>query len=269
MLSDYLIVSDVDGTLLPGDGELPRRTVEAIRRFIAEGGNFSLNTGRVHFGCSSLLKELGIRIPSIHCNGAYLYDPAADREIEPTYLPREAREGLLKAAEYFPDVCLAVFDEHSFIRLNQPRVVTEVCRRWCEELPLTRPEDVPGEWYKALLFREAEGMTELHAYLDQNPLPGCCYVNSAASLCEIMEKTVNKGEGLRKLARVLGIPIENTFAIGDYFNDVSMLKAAGTSVAVGDGAPEIRAMCDMTVGPCAGGAAADLIEYLEKKEGLR
>lgn len=42
-----------------------------------------------------------------------------------------------------------------------------------------------------------------------------------------------------------------------------MLKAAGTSVAVGDGAKDIVDMCDMVVGPCAQGAVADLIEYIE------
>ena len=269
MLSKYLIVADVDGTLLPQDKKLPRRTVEAVRRFIAGGGNFSLDTGRVHQGCRELLEELGIRIPSVHCNGAYLYDPASDREIESTYLPREARARLFQAAEAFPDICLATFDPQGrFVRLNWPKVVTPACR-WCENLPLVREEDVPGEWYKALLFREPEGMEELHAYLDAHPLPGSYYVNSDASLCEVMAKGVSKGGGLQKLARVMGIPIENTFALGDYFNDVSMFEAAGTSVAVGDGAPEILDMCDMRVCSCADGAAADLIEYLEKREGLR
>ena len=100
--------------------------------------------------------------------------------------------------------------------------------------------------------------------MDRHPLEGTYYTNSSAVFCEIMAKGGDKGEGLRKLARVMGVDIRNTYAIGDFYNDIDMLKAAGTSVAVGDGAKDIVDMCDMVVGPCAQGAVADLIEYIER-----
>ncbi|MDD2956180.1 MAG: HAD family hydrolase [Oscillospiraceae bacterium] len=269
MLSDYLIVSDVDGTLLNHDGTICPRTLEAVHRFIAEGGKFSLDTGRVHFHCGELLETLGINIPSIHCNGGYLYDNAEDHVLDPTYLPRKARAQLLAVVKEFPDVCLAVFTEDEFCRLNDPQGENDSCRRLRCELRRTEAEEIPGEWHKALFFRDEDKMAELHTYLNAHPISGCYHVNSNAELCEVMAEGVSKGNGLRKLARHLSIPIERTFAIGDYFNDVSMLQAAGVSVAVGDGAPEVAAMCDMVVGACADGAVADLIEYIERLEGLR
>jgi hydroxymethylpyrimidine pyrophosphatase-like HAD family hydrolase len=49
---------------------------------------------------------------------------------------------------------------------------------------------------------------------------------------------VSKGASLLTLAQRLGIPIAETFAIGDGLNDISMLKTAGTSVAMA-GAPAV------------------------------
>ena len=49
---------------------------------------------------------------------------------------------------------------------------------------------------------------------------------------------------LLALAQHLGIPAADTIAFGDSSNDLRMLRAAGTSVAMGNAAPEVRAVCD-------------------------
>ena len=45
-LSDWLIVSDIDGTLNNKLRQLPERNRLAIERFVAEGGHFTLASGR-------------------------------------------------------------------------------------------------------------------------------------------------------------------------------------------------------------------------------
>ena len=49
---------------------------------------------------------------------------------------------------------------------------------------------------------------------------------------EINAAGVNKGEGLRMLAEMLTIDMAQTMAIGDNFNDLEMIRAAGIGVAV-------------------------------------
>ena len=73
-LSHYLIVTDIDDTLLPHDGEIPKRNLEAIHRFQQKGGKFTFATGRSHYHCAELYKTLGINVPSAQNNGAYIYD---------------------------------------------------------------------------------------------------------------------------------------------------------------------------------------------------
>ena len=60
---------------------------------------------------------------------------------------------------------------------------------------------------------------------------------------------VDKVDGLRLAAEHLGVGIEDTVAVGDGRNDLGMLRAAGTAVAIRGSSPEVLAAADMEVAP--------------------
>ncbi|MBT1162418.1 HAD family hydrolase [Bifidobacterium sp. SO1] len=62
---------------------------------------------------------------------------------------------------------------------------------------------------------------------------------------ELLINGVDKGTAVRDVARLLGYDIADTIAIGDSDNDAAMLKAAGTSVAMGNAVHGIEEFCDM------------------------
>ena len=76
---------------------------------------------------------------------------------------------------------------------------------------------------------------------------------------EVTKLGVDKGTAIVKLADILGIKIEEVIAVGDSFNDLPMLKAAGTSVAVANAQPEIRKITDYIVSSNDEGGIAELI----------
>lgn len=57
---------------------------------------------------------------------------------------------------------------------------------------------------------------------------------------------VDKGQGLIKLAELLGIDISETIAVGDNYNDMPMLKVAGLSVAAQNAVEDVQKACDVT-----------------------
>ena len=63
---------------------------------------------------------------------------------------------------------------------------------------------------------------------------------------ELLINGVDKGTALCDVAKDLGYSIADTIAIGDSDNDTAMLKAAGTSVAMGNATHGIECFCDMT-----------------------
>ena len=71
--SGYLICSDFDGTFYTGK-EIPKRNMDAIRRFKADGGLFTLATGRTVDFIPPYFPDYDFDVPIINLNGAVLYD---------------------------------------------------------------------------------------------------------------------------------------------------------------------------------------------------
>lgn len=67
---------------------------------------------------------------------------------------------------------------------------------------------------------------------------------SANRYIEFNCKDVNKGAGLLSLANLLGVKREETIAIGDNFNDLSMIRMAGLGVGVQNAVEDMKPLCD-------------------------
>ena len=84
-----------------------------------------------------------------------------------------------------------------------------------------------------------------------------------ADYTEFVSKGYGKGRGLERMMEYLGLPVENSIAMGDSANDKEMLLSAGISVAMGDAIPEIRAVCEfVSCNAKDGGVAKALKELL-------
>ena len=71
------------------------------------------------------------------------------------------------------------------------------------------------------------------------------FIRSEQTLFEILPKGTNKGILLPHFEKILGVKKENIIAIGDYHNDIGMLRAAGLGVAVANAVPEAKAAADL------------------------
>ena len=74
---------------------------------------------------------------------------------------------------------------------------------------------------------------EIKSYVEQE-LPNLVVTSSFKTNIEVTHKDAQKGIALQYYADTLGISMDEVFAIGDNSNDVSMLKLAGYSVAMGN-----------------------------------
>jgi HAD superfamily hydrolase (TIGR01484 family) len=73
------------------------------------------------------------------------------------------------------------------------------------------------------------------------------FADAEETSLELSPLGVDKGKGLGILCRHLGIPMEQTIAVGDSYNDLSVLRAAGLAVAVGNAVPAVRTSCAAVV----------------------
>lgn len=264
-LRDVLLISDLDGTLIGRDHTVPQRNVEAVRRFQQKGGHFSIATGR---SVDSGARYFSAAVPNELCvllNGSVIYDFEAKKVTKAFFLPEEAKAYVRKISDRFPQAGIEIFTREGLFVLRQNEYVRTHLDY--EHLPCveSRMADIGNEgWCKVLCAADPAVKEEMHAFTDTFPHEGVRFVETSEFFLEMLPVHVDKGTGLLEVIRQTRFCRENVYAIGDYYNDVEMLREAGFA-AVPDNAPDdIKALADLVVGHCHDGAVADLIEYLEK-----
>ena len=110
--SDYVLISDMDGTLLNSRREVSRENREALRRFTEGGGNFCVATGRTPEDTRRFLQGIEINTSCVFFNGAMLYDYRQDKITKAVTLQGQKwRDFAAFVVENFPDLCTKVFTE--------------------------------------------------------------------------------------------------------------------------------------------------------------
>ena len=106
-------------------------------------------------------------------------------------------------------------------------------------------------------------MAELKKALKNHPMAHLFdFVQSEKHLYEILPKGVDKGLGLRKLTECLGCDMEKTVAVGDFDNDVSLVKEADIGYAVANAEEVVKEVADRITVPCQDHAIAKIIYEL-------
>ena len=91
-------------------------------------------------------------------------------------------------------------------------------------------------------------------------------IRSERTLYEILPKGASKGMVLGKMAELLGISPDKTIAVGDYNNDISMVKAAKVGFAVANAVPEVKAVADYLTVSNDESAIAAIVDMLDRRE---
>ena len=96
-------------------------------------------------------------------------------------------------------------------------------------------------------------------------IPGLSFTSSGPDNFEVLAVGAGKGMALRWLAQALGIPREETAAIGDAENDLDMLAEAGYAVAMGNAATCVKAQADFVTGDCESDGIARALTWLMER----
>lgn len=262
--SGWLMVSDLDKTFFGEGTEIPEKNLEAVKYFTDNGGLFTLATGRGIVASKIIAKDIPVNAPALLFNGAVLYDLKKEKLIDAKGITDENIKGLLKdIMKKFPDVMLAVFKDEDMYCVSDAYIE--------QAIPLLKMnpircsvDEVSLPWYKVLCIQENGVLVNLNKYLLSLGLETVDYVRSMDVLLEIIGKDIDKGFGLRNLARILNIPMAHTVAIGDYFNDEPMLKCAGRVFLPENAAEELKGYGTVVCNHKEG-AVADAIKILDEE----
>ena len=245
-----LIACDLDETLYGNDRTIPARNVEAIKRASELGVKFIPATGRGYNSVRETLVDLGLLDKEgeyvISYNGGAITENKGNRLLHFQGLPFEEAEELYRRGLNY-DVCIHVYTremvyaynitQEEIARLSKRMQVTEVFDR---DLQFLAGQDIAKVLYENRDFDYLKKIEE-----ELKDITGNMDVRfSSNRYIEFNSKGVTKGAGLRFVAEMLGIKREETIAIGDNFNDLSMIQEAGLGVGVQNTIQGMRQYCD-------------------------
>lgn len=269
-MSQYeLTAFDMDGTLLNSKKEITPVTLKALKKAVSAGKSIALSTGR----CRPELTDYTSLVPGIRylicTSGALVYDLREQKEIYKRPISPSLVKTLLEFAMQ-EGAMMHLLDRESIVQSDQyehmeqygmgaykpmyRRVVTaweDLYKTYCAA-PF--PVEKVNFYHKDMESRE-----RTKERIRKAGLP-VMMVNAESASLELSAEGVDKGTGLQKLCSCLNLPVERTIAVGDADNDISILKAAGLSVAMGNALPHIKELADVTVADCEHDGCAEVIE---------
>ena len=262
-----LICTDLDGTLLRNDKSISLENREAIDDFKREGGYFTFVTGRMPSYVWDMYHAVQPNAPVGCVNGGGLYDYATRQYLWTHGLDRDVMELVAYVDEAMPTmgIQLNTFDTVYFCKdsaaLADFRAETGVPNITCPY------REVPDPIAKILFAdRDGEKITQLAALLSAHPRANeFDFIRSDHTLYEILPRGIHKGISLTKLSEILGIDPRCTVAVGDYDNDIGMLRVAGLGVAVANATDAVKTAADMITVSNQEHAIAAVIRHLEER----
>lgn len=266
--ADWLVVSDIDGTLNNSLRRTPKVNTRAIDRFVHTlGGSFTLASARNVQSLKPHYMNLpDVKTPAIVMNGAGIYDFSKEEMIWFNSIPNSSRDVIKKAMNRFPSLEIGIFTD-DMIYLVRARFLAP-CMMALDSLrhrKCSTIDEVPeSKWGKVIFYCLPNMKKKIKEFVCSMNTEGLSYIDTTAFSFDMVSSTTHKGNAVRVLAEILGIPEKNIGAIGDYYNDLDMLRSVAHPACCKQAPDDIHRVCEFHACHCNEGAVADFLKYIEE-----
>ena len=257
-----LLALDLDGTLLNPRGELTERNRAAVKAARAAGVYVTVVTGRRFRDARPLVWQLGLDdVPLISHNGALTKHVNTLETVSATLLPREAAREVLRVGRDAGADALVSADPHGagvmlYERISAGNRALEAYLLWSERIHgpeghesvrrvASLDEHLADEPIHMSFSGSCAPMARLQTLLERElgdavKIYATIYPPRDFTLLDILNPTASKAFGLAAAAAEINATPAEIMAVGDNFNDLSMLQYAGTPVVMANADKQLR-----------------------------
>lgn len=240
-----LLVTDVDGTIVGKDEILHDEFVSYVSTLRAHGIEYTIATGRTLTLAETYVKKLKLDIPYIACNGGTI--AKAGEVLVHKTVPLLNLRKIFEKADAMGMSLLYSIDGTEYA-YRQTDYVKEQCRlygRYEKARPISEEEWLSASVEKVIVMAAVRdgsiGEIENMCRVLPKPFGYKRYANKAI---DILHSMATKECGVRTLAKMMNISMDEVLFVGDDLNDICLMKEAGLGVAVGNAQPEAKEAAD-------------------------
>ena len=274
-----LIGFDLDGTLLTTEKRLTEYTKDVLKRAYEKGILLVPATGRPLSGIPGEVLDLpGVRYV-ISANGGRIIDTKQQRLIYEELVPPDTARKILEIFGRYDALREIYYDGVGYAQEDFLKNIS----RYMEHPPmaeyvLNTRRPVPD--IMAKFEKENRGVDKVQglfvsvedrdrALADMRDVRDVSVTGALEKNIEVNAAGVNKGTALKILGELLHIRPEDIMAFGDASNDLAMIQAVGTGVAMENGIEEVKQAADHVAPPNDADGVARFIEAYVLNEGGR
>ncbi len=261
-----LIVTDVDGTLIDKESNLPSLNKKALFACKDKGIGVVLATGKTIDAIYPLVRDLDLKLPQITLSGAATLNKdlkvISSIKFNPEYYFNLIKD--VKRKGYTPITC--ILDGKIFYEKYHPNM--EHIREVGEKL--IKVDSIETKYFQKNTANINVPIPEtdpLDSYLRSKYSDILQIVRSGKYFFDILNKNATKGNALLNILKLLGIKKQEVVVFGDSYNDLSLFEVCGLKIAVKNSYPEVIDAADIiTSENYNAGLGKAIYKYVLKEE---
>lgn len=259
-----LFATDMDGTLLNSKKEISEGNLKAMRDLNKQGIEVAICTGRPFFTVNKYLEKLGFPCWIVSNNGSVIRNK--NREIlSVIYIKQEILQQIINLLEQ-EDIYYHMGD----VKCNYIQSSSERIKRLRDYMIRAKKSKFKTLWHPiyVVLFSRTHKKVNYNSFIQSGGKVASIFVicdnsekisrikeklinikgidisSSGKNNIEILDKRATKGHSLKKIASILKISLNKVVAVGDNYNDLTMIQYAGLGVAMENSGEEIKKNAD-------------------------
>ncbi len=264
-----LVIIDLDGTLLDSKKKIKDIDKEAVVKALESGVKVTIFTGRSYHSARKYLEELGVDVPVVFQNGAFIIDIRSKKVLRSVHLDASTAKEVVERSRKLDLFYIVYSDfldekdmlidreyqgpyeyylEHNLWRIKKTKDVLNELRSKdrVAEVALIGEEDK--------IKHVTESVDKQHASV----IKSTTLENHA--FYEIFGPGCSKAIALEFLLDHFGVNKDDVMFIGDGYNDIDIMKKVGIAVAMGNAPNEVKKIASFVTKSNEEGGVAEAIQ---------
>lgn len=233
------ILSDMDGTLLDNNSQLPPDFAETLALMKKHNIIFSPASGRQYSALYSIFEQYAEDMIFIAENGTYVCQNG--KELYSRILSPHSIDYVINKVAGMPGVGIILSGKQTGYIISEDPLFHDDLKIYCTDFKLLKSfADIDDDIIKIAICDSHTRDARNTVYKElQDKVADADVILSGEAWVDVVPKGASKGLAIQRLQQQLNIKPEECMAFGDYLNDYEMLQVVGEAYAMQNAIPEI------------------------------